>query len=267
MLRRTLYLALLFAISFATQPCFAGVVYTATTRTEQGGKAESSTVHAQVSGMGAKIEFLRNDAPFLPVGAYLLSRDGGKTLYVIDPAQKTFAKWDMGVMTKDVADTMERLKARTSITRPKLEKLLDEPSAPVAGFPTRHYRFRTSYDTTLEMMGSSSTQRTVTEEDIWATSELHDPALAVWLRKSPQPSGDAQLDALLKTEMSKIRGFPVKRITSTITTDSHGKPQKLTTTMSVSKLAITRVAQSAFAIPAGFKETEFHLPEQELQPE
>src|SRR5512140_763773 len=122
--RTLLLLALLFATSLGVQPCFAGVVYTATTRTEQGGKAESSTVHAQVSGLGAKIEFVQNDAPFLPAGAYLLSRDGGKTMFVIDPAHRTFAKWDMGAMTKDVAETMERLKARTTITEPKLEKLL-----------------------------------------------------------------------------------------------------------------------------------------------
>lgn len=263
MLKPTLLLALL----FATLPSFAGVVYTATTRTEQGGKAESSTVHAQVSGLGARIEFVQNDAPFLPPGAYLLSRDGGKTLYVIDPAEKTFAKWDMGVLTKDVSDTMDRLKARTSITQPKLEKLLDEPSEPIAGFSTRHYRYRTSYNTNLEIMGSISVLKIVTEEDIWATTKLQDPALAVWLRKTPEPSGDAQLDALLKTEMSKIQGFPLKRITTTTTTDSHGKPQKLTTTMSVSKVALTGVAKSVFAIPEGYKQTEFHLPEQEPQPE
>jgi hypothetical protein len=137
----------------------------------------------------------------------------------------------------------------------KVEKLAEGPGGVVAGLPTTHYKFRTSYTMSMSFMGMNQSTKIVKEEEIWSTSKLVEAALGLWLRKSPPKLGDEELDKMIAAETSKIDGFPLKRKTVQTTTDSKGKTETTTTIMEVVELQVTAVPASTFEIPAGYKET------------
>jgi hypothetical protein len=254
MKKRALLTVLLAAI--VAVPAAAGVYYEATTRVDgqQGGMGDMK-VKAWASGDKAKIEFEQSGNPMAGAGTYLITKDGGRTLYLVNPKEKTYSEWDMEAM---LSGAMAMVKGVMSMTfsNPKVEKLLEEPGGTVVGLPTTHYRYRTSYSTEVKILGMRQATNTVQEEDIWATSELVEKALGIWLRKEPPKTGDEQLDALMRAEMGKVEGFPLKRVTVTTNTDQKGKKQVSTMTMEVTTLQVTPVSDSTFVIPASYTETQ-----------
>ncbi|HWR37667.1 MAG TPA: DUF4412 domain-containing protein [Clostridia bacterium] len=252
---------LLLVLAISTT-AFAGVTFTSTSQTEQNGKTSKTRVKASVSGQNARIEFLENeDDPIFTPGRYLLSRDGGKTMYLVDPAQKTLSPIDFTEITKEMTATMQRLNVKASVGAPKMTKVLDLPGKPVAGLATRHYRYQTQYTTTLEVLGQKTGIETAVTDDLWTTKALVDPALGVWLRKEAVSTGDANADALLKSEMSKASGFPVKRVTVTTTSDDHGHKSTSTTSMEILEAQVTAVPASAFVTPADYRQVPLPVPD------
>ena len=231
--------------------CFAGVEFVAQTRSEGGGDV---TVHAFVSGSRAKVVFVESAVDLYDTGDYMLSPDEGKTLYVISPSTKTYTKYDVQAMMAGMGGMVQGMRGmmKVSFESPKVEKLLEENGGLVAGLPTRHYRYRTSYTVSMNMAGAHKVS-TVMEEDIWATEQLVDPALKVWLKQDPPTTGDEQVDGMIRAEMAKVAGFPLKRITVTRTTDARGE-QKSRSEMDVLEVKQRDVPETEFAMPRGYHE-------------
>jgi len=251
-------------------PAVAGVTYTAKTRTlsaENPDQAADLKVRALVNGSKARVDFLESELPELAKGRYLLSTDEGKTVYLVDPAGKTFARWDAERMVSGMADLMRRMRWQMKVhfDEPQIQKVLDEKGEPVAGLPTRHYRYRTSYRVRVELAGSDTIATTV-DEDIWTTSAVQEPGLRLWLKQEPPTSGDEQLDRIIHEEKSKIQGFPVKKITVIKTTDHEGKVTESRTEMIVTEMKTISVEDSAFQIPSGYTEMDLSK-RQSLHPE
>ena len=235
---------------------FAGVVYAARTTGEGGKGAEmqSSTVRAWVSEGNAKVLFEASENPMTESGSYLITRDGGQTIYMVNPEDKTYAKWDLEAMLQFASGAMKMVNLK--ITDPKVEKLGERPGEPVIGVPTTYYKFRTSYGMQMKFFGMSQSNTIVQDEEIWAAPSLLDAGFGIWLRKSPPKTGDDQFDALMKTEMQKMNGFPLKRVTVTTTTDKKGKSETTRTTMEVTEMQMAPIPDSTFEIPAGYTETQ-----------
>lgn len=248
-MRRTLTLCSF--VILAAAHALAGVEFVAQTRSDGGGDV---TVHAFVSGSRAKVVFVESELDLYATGDYMLSPDEGKTLYVISPSTKTYTKYDVQAMMAGMGGMVQGMRGlmKVSFESPKVEKLLEENGGLIAGLPTRHYRYRTSYTVSMSMPGAHKVS-TVTEEDIWATEELADPALKVWLKQDPPTTGDAQVDQMIRAEMAKIAGFPLKRITVTRTTDARGE-QKSRSEMDVLEVKQRDVPDTEFAMPRGYVE-------------
>jgi hypothetical protein len=186
----------------------------------------------------------------------MLSPDEGKTLYVISPTTRTYTKYDVGAMMSGMGGMVQGMRGAMKITfeSPKIEKLVDEDGGTVAGLPTRHYRYRTSYTVSMNMPGTHKIS-TVVEEDIWATEQLADPALKVWLKQEPPTTGDAQVDQMIRAEMAKAEGFPLKRITVTRTVDALGEHTNRSE-MDVLELKQVQVPDKEFAMPRGYTEVQ-----------
>ena len=237
-------------------PSFAGVVYSAKTTGEgaKGAEAQSSTVRAWVSEGNAKVLFEASQNPMTESGSYLITKDGGQTIYLVNPEDKTYAKWDLEAMMQLATGAMKMVNLK--ITDPKVEKLAEGLGVPILGVPTTHYKFRTSYGMQMKFFGMSQSNTIVQDEEIWAAPSLLDAGFGIWLRKTPPKSGDKDFDALMKSEMQKMTGFPLKRITVTTTTDKKGKQETTRTTMEVTELKMQPIPGSTFEIPADYKETE-----------
>jgi hypothetical protein len=241
-------------LAFAAQS-FAGVVLVAKTTAEGGKGAEqqNSVAKSWVSGDNGKTLFEASSSPLTGKGTYIITKDGGKTMYLVNPEDKTYMKWDLDSIMGFAGGAMKMMNMKFS--DPKVEPLGEEPDGLIAGIPTVHYRFRTSYTMSMSFMMMKKTTRVVKEEDIWAAPKLVDAALGIWLRKTPPKTGNEDLDGLIKAEMGKVQGFPLKRKTVTTNTDEKGKVETNTVTMEVTELQMVPVPDSTFEIPPGYKET------------
>jgi len=239
-------------------PCLAGITYTAIVRddTPVGTKAvaQNGTIHGWASGQRGKVEFIGGGNPMMASGSYLITNNGGKTLYLVDPSKKTYTVIDTQAMLDASGGMMQSMRAnlKMEIESPRIEKLLEENGGLVAGLPTRHFKYRTTYTMIVHFMGAHRSVTTI-EEDIWATTRVLDPAIGLWLKKQPPSTGDEQLDSLIASEMSKVAGFPLKRVSVT-TTENDGTKQTFRNEMEVTQLKVVPVPLSKFRIPVSYKE-------------
>jgi hypothetical protein len=237
---------------------YAGLSVTSVTRGEgaRGSEAMNMTARLSVDGEKARIEFLESGNQAMPTGDYLLTRDGGKTMLMVDPTNKTYMTWDMEAMMNTAGQAMQQMggMVKLTVSDPKVEQLLDEAGGQVAGQATRHYRYRTSYGTTVTVLGMRKASTTVREEDVWATTKLTEIGLGAWLKNKPPKLGNDELDALVRAEMEKVKGFPLKRVSVTTTTDSKGRATTNTVTTEVTELKRTSFPAGIFEIPADFTE-------------
>ncbi|MDD5564745.1 MAG: DUF4412 domain-containing protein [Thermoanaerobaculaceae bacterium] len=236
-------------------PSYAGVYYTAKTTADggRGAAAQDATVQAWVSGDSAKVVFESSGNPMMSKGMYMVTKDGGKVVYMVNPEEKSYFKWDMDSLMGMAGGMMKMM--NMTYTDPKVEKIAEEPDGLVAGVPTIHYKFHTSYTLSMSMMMMKKKMHVVKDEEIWAAPKLVEAGLGIWLRKTPPKTNNEQLDALIKAEMGKVEGFPLKTRMVQTSTDEKGKVETTTTTMEVTDLRMQVVPASTFEIPPGYKET------------
>ncbi|HET9226705.1 MAG TPA: DUF4412 domain-containing protein [Thermoanaerobaculia bacterium] len=260
MKRLTIFLIL----ALAALPAFAGIHYKAVTTNEDGQRAAGNMeVEGWVSGDKARVEFKESGNPMAKAGAYLITKDGGKTIYLVDPGEKTYAEWDIQAMLGLVGAVTQGMGPllKMEFSDPKVEKLLDEDGGTVAGLPTRHTKYRTSYNMKVKVLGMGNEANVVTEQEIWATDRLQDVGLGVWLRSDPPRTGNPQFDKLIDAEVERATGFPLKTVTVSTTTQKKGKTTTTRSVMQVTQLDTKAdIAAASFEIPAGYQETQL-LPE------
>lgn len=225
----------------------AGVVYTATTRSQTGEAIAVTRVRGYIQDANARLEFLEGSSQYS--GTYILSRDGGKTFVQVDPERRVYARWDSPETSSPPKDEAQDVK--TSISEPKFEKLLDEDGGLILGMKTRHVRFRTSYTFTVSLRESYTTS-IISEDDLWITNDIHDPGLSYWLSGSSDQSGE-QAAALVRGEISKINGIPLKRNTVLTSIEEDGESETTRTEMQVTEIARRALPASTFVIPAAYK--------------
>ncbi|HYG65530.1 MAG TPA: DUF4412 domain-containing protein [Thermoanaerobaculia bacterium] len=251
--------AIIAVLSAGAAPCLAGIHYKAVTRNEGGQeKTPDFQVEGWVSGDKARVEFIGAN-PSGAKGAYLITRDGGKVVYLVNPEEKSYAEWDMQAMLGLAGSIMQGMGPllKFEVSDPKVEKLAEEDGGSILGVPTRHVRYRTSYTMKVKVLGMGNVSDVVSEQDIWTSDRLQDRALSVWLRSEPPRSGNEQLDKLIASQY-KVQGFPLKMVTVTTSTpQKKGQPTVTRSTMEVTQLDTSAtVPDSRFEIPAGYQEAQ-----------
>jgi hypothetical protein len=216
-----------------------------------------------VDGPRAKVEFHESDQPMLQAGDYLVTQDGGKTLFLVNPQEKTYSKWDLEGMLAVFGNVMESMKGLVNLdfSDPKVEKLAEESGGEILGYPTTHYKYRTSYTTKIKVLGMHRESTTETVQDLWTTKAFGDSGLSVWLRNEPPRTGNEQIDKLISAQMSQIQGFPLKTESVSTTTGQKGKHESTARQETVvTELEKVGVPDSTFEIPKGYTETQM-MPE------
>jgi len=265
-MRRTLY-ALLTLVCLAAAPLtFAGVHYTAVTTTEGDNANQRTAVEGWVDGESAKVVFTDSGNPTMKQGQYILTTDGGQTLFLVDPKEKTYAEWDLEAMLATLGSMMESLGpiVNFEIDNVSVEELGDEAGPEILGLPTRHHSYRTTYDMKIKVMGMGRANHVESDQEVWSTTAIDDDAMTVWLRKAPT-TGFGELDELMQAEMGKINGFPLKSVTRSTTTGKKGK-RSTTTVMTTEVTELDRSASipaSTFEIPEGYTRSEAMVPSED----
>lgn len=242
---------LILGLMLVALPAFAGITFTAKTISNEGGDV---TVRALVSGSRAKVTFLQSGSKVAQSGDYMLSPDQGNTLFLVSPSTRTYTRYDTRTMMAGMGQMIQGMRGtmKVNFESPRIEKLIEEDGGMIAGLPTRHYRYRTSYVVSMHLTGNLKATTEI-EEDIWTTTSLTDPALAIWLKKGASATGDEQLDRMIKAEMDKVKGFPLRRIVVTHTSDAGGDHTNRVE-MQVTDVKTIPIAAGAFVIPRTYKE-------------
>jgi len=245
----------------AAAPLRAGIYYESVTTDDR--SKDRIVVKSWVDGEKARIEFEQGlDKSMMPQGSFLVTTDGGRTVYLVNPKEQTYSRWDMEALLQTVGQVMEAMGPMMdlSIENPQVDKLGQEAGGAIVGLPTTRYRYRTRYDFEMKIMGMKRANQVEMDQDIWATDALQAPGMGLWLR-ADRPTGFDGLDELIHAEMGKMQGFPLKTVTVTTTTNKKGKQNTSRSTMEVTTLDRNRaIPGSTFEIPAGYQETEWTPP-------
>ena len=242
------------SIMLSTTLAFGGWEYSASTKAAGGANSDMfrSSVKGWADGAMSRVEVVESGNPIIPAGSYLLSRDGGRTMHLVNPQEKRYSALDLNNMMGLAGGAMEMMGMKFS--SPKVEKLLEETGPAIQGFPTVHYRFRSSHTMEMNFMGMQRVTETITEEDVWASQDLQDEGLGVWLNQGNMKTGNAEVDKVLQAEMGKVKGFPLKRVATTTTKQQDGSAETVRVTSEVTAIRKTETPASLFELPAGYTE-------------
>lgn len=238
----------------------AGVRFTAiTTQSGDGVDTTKTEVKVEVEGDNARIEFRDSANPMAKVGTYIVTKDAGKTMYLVNPEDKTYMTWTMGQMTS-VLNAMGGI-FKMEFKNPKVDKLEESDGGKVLGHNTQRYKFKTTYDLELKAMGMRQNQSVESIQESWTSTKYKDNGMRAWLRNGPV-TGIEGLDKLIEESMKATPGFPLRTKTKTTTRQYNRKRTKVKRTMNtVSDMQVTEIEKatidaSRFEMPAGYNQVD-----------
>lgn len=235
-------------------PLHAGIIYHFSMET-QGNTADMVGL-AKVEGANFRLEVAEGDGVIFKNNSIVLSGDGGKTLMILDPNKKEYYRLSieetfsaMSSMLKNMGGMFEM-----SIDNQKVDVKSLGAGETIEGYSTNKYQVNTSYTLNLKTMGMNMSQQVRSETTTWATDEL-DSDLAAFVQYRTFRTGMEDLDKLISQNVDAVKGFPLKAITKSEIT-ARGRTNTSTTTMTVTGVETTNVADSEFEIPAGYKQVD-----------
>ncbi len=164
-----------------------------------------------IDGDRSRVDFLSGNE--FPTGSYVFTVNGNRTLTFVDPAKKTYVE----VNAAGVASAIGT--AQITISKKKVKVAQLDDHLIIAGLPTDHYQLTIDYDITLAFGSIPLTQSVHETVDKWVTMALGDVEQD-FLASGAVKTGNPELDELVDTENTKIKGFPLRQST-TISTTMH----------------------------------------------
>lgn len=242
----------------------AGQYYEAVTSNKMDGQQNSDTmtVNSWVDGDSSRVEFISGDnMGWMADGNYLVTKDGGENSYLVNPKEKTYARFSFDEMMAGLGQAMKAMESMGGMVKMEFKdvsttKLLEEPGGELMGYPTTHYRFKSHYVMEMSIMGMGQTNTNDTIQDLWVTDKLDAKGFAMWLRPDRgMQTGNEGLDKLFNQEMSKLNGFPLKATTQTTMVDKKGKQTLSSSSTIVTVMREEDISADKFEWPSDYEET------------
>ncbi|MGA7614511.1 MAG: DUF4412 domain-containing protein [Thermoanaerobaculia bacterium] len=238
-----------------TGTAFAGLEYRfESVTTGRSGMSLSGVV--EVEGGHSRIAVTGGKALPLAAGSVILSSTGTSKITVLDPAQQSYYSLDLSGMLDSTGRPGGSLEGMfdVKVENPKVRVSDLGEGVPIAGYPTHRYRTETSCQLVMTIMSSKQTTTIQTRSDIWTTGEI-DPGFATFVQSDGLRTGWKELDHLLESQSSSVKGFPLKIVTTTTTSDGR-RSMTSTTTTTVSDIREKAIPPSRFAIPEGYRKVD-----------
>ena len=211
------------------------------------------TGRAIIDGEKSRVEFVAGTG-YQP-GTYLISTNGSRILTFVDPAKKAY----MDINAGSVSTALGSAKITIANKKIDLTQLEDHPI--IAGLPTDHYRMSISYDITLSLGTLALTENVHTIEDKFVTGAFGNIGLT-YLASGALKTGNLEIDDLVDTENTRVKGFALKQVISTTTSSgafsgqsAKWTPRTITTTREITISSITpnaSVPGAVFLVPVAF---------------
>lgn len=241
-------------VALASVPAMAGLTY----RFESASTGLASTKIAgtvQAEGRDMRIDLTAGDGTMFKNGAMALTRDGGSTIAITDPAAKTFYVLNAadlsggGAMLDNMRQMMgfrienEEVKARDAGDGGKIE-----------GYPTRKSVVDASFDIVITAAGQTLRMSMSTSTETWATPELG-AEYASFFQTRAFKTGIEELDTVIAAQSAAVRGFPLKQVATVRIKQNTVEVTNVTTT-TVTDIEKKTVPATVFAMPAGYTKTQ-----------
>ena len=155
-----------------------------------------------IDGARSRVEYLGGNT--YPPGTYVLSTDGARRLYFVDPEKKSYTEFNTSGIATALATNNLKIENFTS----NVETLPDRKT--IAGVETTHYKVSMQYDVTLTVQGIGLKQHVTTTIEKWTSDQFAEIDLAFY--SEPTMTGNEALDKLIETEMARAPGFPMRQI-------------------------------------------------------
>ncbi len=248
------------AVLLAAFSAFGGVQYDFMQRSQSEIETIPSnelTGRAIIDGDRSRVDFISSNNSY-PVGAYVISTNGSRTLTYVDPLMKSYTE----VNAAAVAAAIGTSNIKVANLKSDVVKLDDHPV--IAGISTDHYHMTISYDMTVTIRSKALSQSVRTEVDKWTTVALGDVS-ETFLSNSGVHTGNPEIDQLIALETTKIKGLPLKEVTKTTLRNLEGALPNSQLKLSevrtmIRELVITSIKQvkpdpSVFSVPLNYKKT------------
>jgi hypothetical protein len=239
------------AILLAAASSFGGVTYDY--RAETTGLQQHSVDGSVVSdGANMKMTVAHGDDMMFKSGAIALSRDGGRTIDVYDPASKTYYEISLDQISANIGGVLKSSGVNVSFVNPIVNVTDGGDGGAIEGFPTQKATLDASIDINIDAGGQSMTSKMSMHSESWTTDKLGANAMNLFQQRSMQTGVEA-LDKLIAAQATALKGrFPLKQVTTVRMNMGGGSDMATTTTASVSNVKQTAVDASTFVPPVGY---------------
>jgi hypothetical protein len=233
--------------------------YEAVTRDGGASARVESTVRGWIDGSNAKVEYQGADMTgMFMAGSYLLTTDGGATLYLVNPSEQTISELDLDAMFGMVGNVMSAVGGLVNMRFGDFEneRLAQRADETMLGYPTTYYHFKTGYTMSMSVLGMRNETRTETEQHVWCADGLQADGFGIWLRPDRFRTGNEELDQLIAQEYGAIDCVPLRTRTTTTVAEQRGRPTTTESEMEVTVLRAEAIPASTFELPADYE----HVP-------
>ena len=198
-----------------------------------------------------RIEFTEAGNPMMGTGTYMISNDG-KTIFLVNPKEKTYSKLDMEQMLKLVQAVGGMVEMK--VENPKASQTRGTQDMTIAGLPAKHYLMDTSYTMKVKVLFMKSSSQVSSHRDLWYTEAF--PILVKdYFQARGVKSGFGELDKLVELETVKVPGILLKSKTTMESKDDKGKVTKNFDEFEITAWEKASLSADLFVVPAGYKET------------
>lgn len=240
----------------------AGLYYEVVSETafEQESSAGSTRMAARgwAEGRNAKLVFSEGGNGMMSEGTWLLTRDGGRTVTLVNPGAKSYRDLNLGGLTDRLGDMFKSLEGQADISfeQPQMKKVSEKPGPEILGYETTHTVFESSYEIKIDMQGSSQTIETSIRREQWTTDDIEAPPGGIWPGAGAATTGVQGLDAIIGQEAAGAsRGFPLKSVIVTTTT-VQGRTSTTQSTTRVTRLQERDIPDTVFDVPDDYSPDE-----------
>lgn len=241
------------AAAILTMSAFAGTAYDF--RSESTGIHKTTmSGHVEVEGKQLRMNVADGDGKLFRNGSVIYSNDGGKTLVVTSPSDKTYYDLKLDDLLGSAGAMLKSMGDMVKITFDNQKVNVTDAGAgeTLQGYPTRRSVLDASYDMNIVAAGQKMSTHMVMRTESWMTDRI--PVSAInWFQTGGVRTGIEGIDKLIEAQTRATKGgFPLKQVT-TMTVNRGDQKMVSTTTATVTNVATRAIPASTFAMPAGYK--------------
>ena len=239
--------------AFASSAC-AALTYDFRSVTE--GMAHT-TISGRVSIDAGKMrmDMVHGDGTLFHDNSVILSTDGGKTLRVLDPSNKTYYDMTADQLVGSADATLKQLGASLAIANQKVNVVDQGDAGKIEGYPTTKSRIDLSYDMNVDLMGQKVTTHMDMTTENWTTDRIG-AEYTNFLQLKGTHTGIEGIDKVLEAESGALKNrFPLKQV-ATVKINAMGRQIVTTTTSAVTGISTASVPADRFTMPTGYTKTD-----------